>query len=111
LGKTFMKNCVADGNTIDFIATAAVASGEPVLLGKLVAVSLGGVAIGEAGVGATEGVFELPKVTADDITQGGQVYIKSDGMITSVATGNTAAGKAWAAAGNPSDTVWVKVNA
>jgi predicted RecA/RadA family phage recombinase len=106
-----MKNCVADGNTIDFIATAAVASGEPVLLGKVVAVSLGSVAIGEAGVGATEGVFELPKVTADDIGQGAQVYLKSDGMITSVASGNTAAGKAWAAAGNPSDTVWVKVNA
>jgi predicted RecA/RadA family phage recombinase len=106
-----MKNCVADGNTIDFIATAAVASGEPVLLGKLVAVSLGSVAIGDAGVGATEGVFELPKVTADDIAQGGLVYIKADGMITSVASGNTLAGKAWADAANPSDTVWVKVNA
>jgi predicted RecA/RadA family phage recombinase len=106
-----MKNCVADGNTIDFIATAAVASGEPVLLGKVVAVSLGVVAIGEAGVGATEGVYELPKVTADDITQGGQVYLKADGMITSVASGNTLAGKAWANAANPSDNVWVKINA
>jgi predicted RecA/RadA family phage recombinase len=106
-----MKNCVADGNTIDFIATAAVASGEPVLLGKVVAVSLGAVAIGDAGVGATEGVYELPKVTADDITQGGQVYLKADGMITSVASGNTNAGKAWANAANPSDNVWVKINA
>ena len=106
-----MKNCVADGNTIEFIATALVASGAPVLLGKLVAVSLGNVAIDEVGVGATEGVFELPKVTADDITQGGQVYLKSDGMITSVASGNTLAGKAWADAANPSDSVWVKVNA
>lgn len=106
-----MKNCVSDGNTIDFIATAAVASGAPVLLGKVVAVSLGNVAIDEPGVGATAGVYELPKVTADDIGQGAQVYLKSDGMITSTATGNTAAGKAWAAAANPSDTVWVKVNA
>jgi predicted RecA/RadA family phage recombinase len=32
-------------------------------------------------------------------------------MITTTASGNTAAGKAWAAAANPSDTVWVKVNA
>ncbi|GGP37352.1 hypothetical protein GCM10009347_01650 [Shewanella algicola] len=106
-----MKNCVSDGNTIDFIATAAVASGAPVLLGKVVAVSLGNVALDDVGVGVTEGVFELPKVTADDITQGAQVYIKSDGMITSTASGNTLAGKAWAAAGNPSDTVWVKINA
>ncbi|UCX03568.1 DUF2190 family protein [Shewanella glacialimarina] len=106
-----MKNCVADGNTIEFIATALVASGGPVLLGKVVAVSLGNVAIDEVGVGATAGVFELPKVTADDIGQGAQVYIKADGMITSVASGNTLAGKAWAAAGNPSDTVWVKINA
>jgi predicted RecA/RadA family phage recombinase len=106
-----MKNCVSDGNTIDFIATAAVASGAPVLLGKVVAVSLGNVAIDEVGVGATAGVYELPKVTADDIGQGVQVYLKSDGMITTTASGNTAAGKAWAAAANPSDTVWVKVNA
>ena len=106
-----MKNCVSDGNTIEFTATAAVASGAPVLLGKVVAVSLGNVALDDVGVGVTEGVFELPKVTADDITQGAQVYIKSDGMITSTASGNTLAGKAWAAAGNPSDTVWVKINA
>jgi predicted RecA/RadA family phage recombinase len=106
-----MKNCVSDGNTIDFIATAAVASGAPVLLGKVVAVSLGNVAIDEVGVGAAEGVYELPKVTADDIGQGAQVYLKSDGMITSTASGNTLAGKAWADAANPSDSVWVKVNA
>ncbi|WP_351189367.1 capsid cement protein [Shewanella sp. TB4-MNA-CIBAN-0142] len=106
-----MKNCIADGNTIDFTATAAVASGAPVLLGKVVAVSLGALAIDEVGVGATSGVYELPKVTADDIGQGTQVYLKADGMITSVASGNTLAGKAWAAAGNPSDLVWVKINA
>ena len=106
-----MKNCVADGNTIDFTATADVASGAPVLLGKVVVVSLGAVLTGAVGVGVAEGVFELPKVTADDIGQGAQVYIKSDGMITSVASGNTLPGKAWAAAGNPSDTIWVKINA
>ncbi|WP_137225381.1 DUF2190 family protein [Shewanella sp. MEBiC00475] len=106
-----MKNCVSDGNTIDFIATAAVASGEPVLLGKVVVVSLGAVAVGEPGVGAAEGVYELPKVEADDIGQGAQVYLKADGTITSTASGNTLAGKAWAAAGNPSLTVWVKINA
>ncbi|WP_350431725.1 capsid cement protein [Shewanella sp. H8] len=106
-----MKNCIADGNTIDFTATADVASGAPVLLGKVVAVSLGAVATDEMGVGATEGVFELPKVEADDIGQGAQVYLKADGNITSTASGNTLAGKAWAAAGNPSTTVWVKVNA
>ncbi|WP_351123354.1 capsid cement protein [Shewanella sp. T24-MNA-CIBAN-0130] len=106
-----MKNCIADGNTIDFTATAAVASGDPVLLGKVVAVSLGALAIDEVGVGATSGVYELPKVPADDIGQGTQVYLKADGMITSVASGNTLAGKAWAAAVNPSDSVWVKINA
>lgn len=106
-----MKNYVSDGNTIEFIATALVSSGAPVLLGKVVAVSLGNVAIDEPGVGVTEGVHELPKVTADDIGQGVQVYIKSDGMITTTASGNTLAGKAWAAAANPSDSVWVKINA
>ncbi|MEI8602264.1 DUF2190 family protein [Shewanella sp. PP-Sp27a-2] len=31
--------------------------------------------------------------------------------ITSLATGNTLAGKVWAAAANPSTSVWVKINA
>jgi len=105
-----MKNAISDGKTINFTATAAVASGAPVLLGKVVAVSLGAVATDEMGVGATEGVFELPKVEADDIGQGAQVYLKSDGTITTTASGNTLAGKAWAAAGNPSSTVRVKIN-
>lgn len=105
-----MKNQVCDGNTIDHTPTAAVASGAPALIGKIVGVALGNVAANAEGTFVTTGVFELAKVPADDIGQGTQVYIKADGNITSTASGNTLAGKAWSAAGNPSDTVWVKIN-
>ncbi|QQX78522.1 DUF2190 family protein [Shewanella sp. KX20019] len=106
-----MNNHICDGNTIDHTPTADVASGAPTLIGKLVAVALGNVVADTEGTFVTTGVFELAKVEADDIGQGTQVYLKADGNITSTASGNTLAGKAWAAAGNPSLTVWVKVNA
>ncbi|AQS40198.1 hypothetical protein Sps_05129 [Shewanella psychrophila] len=105
-----MKNQICDGNTIDHTPAADVASGATALIGKLVAVALGDVKANKEGTFVTTGVFELPKVQADDIGQGAQIYIKADGNITSTASGNTSAGKAWAAAGNPSDTAWVKIN-
>ena len=106
-----MKNQICDGNTIDHTPSTDVASGATALIGKLVAVALGDVAANTEGTFVATGVFELPKVEADDIGQGSQVYLKPDGNITSTASGNTLAGKAWAAAGNPSTTIWVKVNA
>ncbi|GIU22227.1 DUF2190 family protein [Shewanella sp. MBTL60-007] len=106
-----MKNQICDGNTINHTPTVDVKSGEAILIGNLVGVALGDVAANTEGTFVPTGVFDLPKVAADDIGQGTQVYLKADGNITTTASGNALAGKAWAAAGNPSDTVWVKVNA
>ncbi|MGE6647952.1 DUF2190 family protein [Shewanella colwelliana] len=106
-----MKNQICDGNTIDHTPTADVASGATELIGKLVGVALGDVAADTEGTFVTTGVFELPKVSADAIGKGGQVYLTSANEITTTASGNTAAGKAWADAANPSPTVWVKINA
>jgi predicted RecA/RadA family phage recombinase len=106
-----MNNQVCDGHTIDHTPTVDVASGATALIGKLVGVALGSVAANSEGTFVTTGVFELPKVSVDDIGQGALVYLKSDNTMTTTASGNTLAGKAWAAAPNPSDTVWVKINA
>ncbi len=107
-----MKNYVQDGKTISFTPTAAVASGEAVLLATLLVVAIGAIAADSEGTGVTEGVFELPKKSTDVLAVGAAVYWDDTANeITSLATGNTLAGKVWAAAANPSTSVWVKINA
>ncbi|MGI2215684.1 DUF2190 family protein [Shewanella baltica] len=107
-----MKNYVQDGKTISFTPTAAVVSGEAVLLATLLVVAIGAIAADTEGTGVTEGVFELPKKSTDVFAVGAAVYWDDTANeITSLATGNTLAGKVWAAAANPSTSVWVKINA
>ena len=107
-----MKNYVQDGKTISFTPTADVVSGQVVLLGAMLAVSVGEIEANASGTGVTEGVFELPKKSTDVLAAGALVYWDNTAKeITSLATGNTLAGKAWAAAANPSTTMWVKINA
>ena len=107
-----MKNYIQDGKTISFTPTAAVASGEAVLLGMLLVVAIGAIAANTAGEGVTEGVFELPKKSTDVVTQGADLYWDDTAKnLTITASTNKFVGKAWAAAANPSATVWVKINA
>lgn len=107
-----MKNYIQDGKTISFTPTAAVASGEAVLLGMLLVVAIGAIAANTPGEGVTEGVFELPKKSTDVVAQGVDLYWDDTAKeLTTTATDNTKVGKAWAAAANPSATVWVKINA
>ena len=107
-----MKNYVQDGKTITHTPTAAVASGGAVLITALLAVAVAAVAANEAGEFTTEGVYELPKATADDVTIGAQLYWDDSAKnITTVVGTNKPAGKAWAAAANGATTVMVKINA
>lgn len=107
-----MKNYIQDGKTISFTPTAAVASGEAVLLGMLLVVAIGAIAANTPGEGLTHGVFELPKKSTDVVAQGVDLYWDDTaGELTTTATDNTKVGKAWAAAANPSATVLVKINA
>nr|BDD48067.1 hypothetical protein 18 [Pseudomonadaceae bacterium] len=106
-----MKNLIERGDTIEFTADADYTSGDPVELTDMICVCANDVANGELGVGVTEGVFELPKVSTDAIAKGATVYLNDAGEITTTATDNSVAGKAWVAAGNPSSTVHVKINA
>ncbi|HAT1569276.1 TPA: DUF2190 family protein [Kluyvera cryocrescens] len=106
------KNFVQPGKTI-VIANAgntAILSGSPVLVGKVVAVAITDIEAGLVGDGFAEGVFLLPKLSADAITIGEQVHIK-DGVVQLDATDADPAGVAWEDAAAGSSTVAVKINA
>ena len=104
------KNYVQDGNTVRFTATAAVKSGDVVMLENLVAVAVSDVAQGGVGVGLTTGVFTVKAKAADDIKQGAIVYWSTDGA-TTTAGSNKRLGVAWRASGASVDAVDVKINA
>lgn len=88
---------------------SAITSGSPVVMGELVGVALGDIADGETGSVALEEVWELPK-EAEDIGQGVKVYLTATGTITTTATDNDYAGKAFDAAASGDATVDVKLN-
>ncbi len=106
------KNYAQDGKTIPLVNGGAtdVHSGDPVVVGKLIAVAITDIPAGDTGDGFTEGVFLLPKVSTDAVTAGAQVYLK-DGKITIEETDAVAAGIAWEDAGANTTVVEVKINA
>lgn len=79
-----MKNYIQEGEFIEITAGADVAAGDLVEFGQLHGVAVAGIANGEKGIIALEGVFTLPKLTAaagDACTAGGKVYF-SAGKVT-----------------------------
>lgn len=114
-----MQNYIQKGDRLVYEAAAAVASGAPVVVGTRIGVAAGDIAAGESGVLVMEGVFSLPKVTGA-IDQGTDLYFDADGdplggtagsgAITATATGNVAAGYAFAAALAADTHVLVKLD-
>lgn len=105
------KNYLQDGNTVRFTSTAAVKSGDVVMLENLAAISVSDVAQGGVGVGLTTGVFSVKAKAADDIKQGSVVYWSATEGATITAGSNKRLGVAWRASGASVDTVDVKINA
>ena len=106
-----MRNYVQAGDKITVTAAAAAASGDGVKIGTLFGIASGDAAIGDPLVLVTAGVFDMPKVAADDITLGAAVYWRaSDGLVTTTASGNTKVGVAVSAAGNGAASVRVRLN-
>ena len=101
------KNYESVGEVIQATAAADLASGAPVAVGSLVGVALTNIASGETGSVQIAGVFSLPKASAGAIAQGAKVYLTSGGIITTTASGNTAAGFAESAAADGETTVKV----
>lgn len=103
------KNFYEDGHTIDFVAAADHQSGDLVALGDLMVVVLEDVKNGEPAVGASEGVWTLPKVAGAAVNQGTRLTLK-DGVLGTDETGKPA-GIAWADADSDATTVPLKLNA
>jgi predicted RecA/RadA family phage recombinase len=103
-----MNNFIQPGKTLTVTATGAVTSGSIVVVGSIVGVAAVDAATGEDFAIDTEGVFELPKVTADDIAVGDKLYYASatSNLTKTAGTGGKPlAGVATKAAGAGTTTV------
>jgi predicted RecA/RadA family phage recombinase len=101
-----MKNYIQPGETVPLTAPAGgVLSGDAVLIGGIFGVACANAAEGAEFECQTEGVFELPKVSAQAWTQGAPLYWDAGTKkITSVPGDNLRIGFAAKAAANPSAT-------
>jgi predicted RecA/RadA family phage recombinase len=106
-----MKTFIQGGHTILITAATDIASGDVVKLTNMIAIASNDIASGEEGVAATVGVYTLDKNATEAITQGQTVYWSSaDNNITTTATDNQVAGKAWEAATATATEVNVAIN-
>ena len=105
-----MKNYVQEGKTLTVTAPGAVVSGQYVTLGSIRGVAAFDAASGEPVEVATEGVFTLPKVAAEDIAVGDLLYWTGTACTKTAGTGSKPlVGVAVKAAGNGVATVNVKL--
>lgn len=106
-----MKNYVMDDRVITVAAPADVLSGAGVLVGTMFGVAAFDALSGVNVEIVTEGVFDLPKASAQAWTQGATIYWDNTAKnCTTTATSNTKIGVATDAAANPSSVGRVRLN-
>jgi predicted RecA/RadA family phage recombinase len=106
-----MKNFIQDGQHLDYASTAAVVSGQAILIGTKIGVAMKDYAANELGIYRVTGVIELPKKAADAPAVGAALYWdNTNKYLTVTASGNTYAGWAFAAAAGAAATVVTKIN-
>lgn len=106
-----MKNYVQKGENLTIPAPADVISGQGVVVGSIFGIAAETVLSGADVDLVTEGVFEMPKVSALAIAIGEKVYFDAaTKLVNKTAAGNTYIGVAITAAANPSATVNVRLN-
>lgn len=104
-------NFIQPGRDITLTAGGTVSSGDGLLTGSMFGIALNDATSGDDLVVATEGVWTLPKTSAQAWTVGALIYWDdSVGECTTTATDNTLIGVAVAAAANPSATGTVRLN-
>ena len=102
---------VQDGRLIDHTPAGALAAGDVVVQGDLVAVTIRPLAAGEAGSLVTEGVFDFAKNTGVAYTVGQILYWDdTNNVVTATATGNKQIGKVVLAAATTDTTVRVRLS-
>lgn len=103
---------VQPGEVIDYTAGANIASGQVVLMGARIGVALKAIANGETGPMQVTGVFNIAKLSTDNMAQGALLYWdNTNSRLTTTASGNTLAGFAAAAAAAATTSVNIKINA
>jgi predicted RecA/RadA family phage recombinase len=69
-----MINMIGNGNYLDYTCTQAQNSGDLIFVGSLAGVAVSSGVIGQVISLAISGVFNIAKVSTDNITQGAPVY-------------------------------------
>lgn len=107
-----MKNYVQSGLSIPLVAAAAVISGAFVKVGVLVGIAGNSAAIGEPFDLHLDGVYDVPKTSAQAWTVGAAIYFDPTNEVATTATtaGNILIGAAVEAAANPSATGRIRLN-
>lgn len=105
-----MKNWIQPGDIVTMVATAAVNSGDGLIVGTLFGVAMSTAAIDTDVEIAVTGVVVLPKAIGA-ITQGAKVYWDNTAKnITTTATANTLIGCVLVAVANGDATAQVRLN-
>lgn len=106
-----MRNFVQEGDTLTLTPTAAVASGVGYLFGAAIfGVATNDVAANAPGEFITEGVVTIGKTSALAISVGDRVFWDATNkVVNKTSTAQQCVGVAVAAAGNPSETVAIKL--
>lgn len=106
-----MKNYVQKGENLTVPAPANVLSGEGVLVGSIFGIAAEDALSGVDVDLVTEGVFDMPKVSALAIAIGDKVYFDAaTKLVNKTSSGNTMIGVATTAAANPSGSVNIRLN-
>lgn len=106
-----MKNHVQKGDTLTLLAPYAVASGAGFQVGSIFAIAVASAAIGAAVEGQMEGVFTLPKTSAQAWTVGVKVYWDdANKRCDTTSSVGALIGAATAVAANPSSAGNVRLN-
>ena len=100
-----MRTFIQAGEVLSLTAPYAVASGAPFKVGAFIGIATNAAASGGAVEANMEGVFTVPKVSAQAWAVGDKIYWDDTAkLMTTVPTSNTLVGAATAAAANPSAT-------
>ena len=106
-----MKNFIQEGDTLSLAAPYNLIGGQGALIGSIFGVAFGDAPIGNSVDLATEGVFNLAKVSTQAISLGAKIYWDdATKLVTTVSASNPLIGACVVAAANPSSTVAVRLN-
>ncbi len=106
-----MRNFVQEGKMIDVTLGADIASGDPLLIGDILAIAPKAGVSGDTGFPmAVEGVYEVAKLSTDTFVPGQILYWDAgNSRLTETASTHKPVGVCWGTYGNPTSTCLIKL--